>query len=229
MVWVFLTFILISSLTIMNMLIGVLCEVVSAVKRAEDQSRALEIVKGTALVLLKKLDLDLSGDIDIFEMQAVLERDEALDCLEQLSVDVPHLLDMLDMMYEDQGALTMVQLMELMLALRGDQPLDKKDFFGEITFLRWDIKHQIRQHENRMRDLLVSLSLPASAIGGKKQMSSMRKEASMASAAKAFSTPPPGELSSMDLPGAVTEISKPPPNPKLRVTRKLRGTVAKSS
>eukprot|EP00930_Biecheleria_cincta_P063271 TRINITY_DN4878_c0_g2_i1.p1 TRINITY_DN4878_c0_g2~~TRINITY_DN4878_c0_g2_i1.p1 ORF type:complete len:573 (-),score=128.95 TRINITY_DN4878_c0_g2_i1:207-1925(-) len=224
MVVVFLTFILISAMTIMNMLIGVLCEVVSAVKHAEEQQAALEIVKGTVLVLLKKLDMDESGDIDKIEMQAVLERDEALDCLEQLGVDVPHLLDMLDMMYEDQGALSMVQLMELMLALRGDQPVDKKDFFGEITFLRWDIKHQIRQHENRMKEMMIALSLPTNAIGDKKQKSLMHKGATRVMAAKEFL--PPGVPIAMDLPGMVMEMSNPPPKPKLKVTQKLKGSVA---
>merc|ERR1712107_378558 len=58
----FLLFVMLSSTTVMNMLIGVLCEVVSAVNKAEKENAAIKEMKGSLLSLLKKLDVDGSGD-----------------------------------------------------------------------------------------------------------------------------------------------------------------------
>merc|ERR1740130_1932984 len=53
---VFMTFILFSAITVMNMLIGVLCEVVSAVAKGEKDDAAIVLVKESILMNLKKFD-----------------------------------------------------------------------------------------------------------------------------------------------------------------------------
>ncbi|CAE8634672.1 unnamed protein product, partial [Polarella glacialis] len=85
MVFIFLFFVFLSCLTVMNMLIGVLCEVVSVVKQLEEQTAAHELVKGTVLVLLKQLDVDESGDISKEEMANVMEHEQARACLQDLN------------------------------------------------------------------------------------------------------------------------------------------------
>ncbi|CAE8722878.1 unnamed protein product [Polarella glacialis] len=71
MVFILLCFVFLSCLTVMNMLIGVLCEVVSAVKQLEEQTATHELVKGTVLVLLKQLDVDEGSDFSKEEMPLV--------------------------------------------------------------------------------------------------------------------------------------------------------------
>ncbi|CAE8619686.1 unnamed protein product [Polarella glacialis] len=150
MVFIFLSFVFLSCLTVMNMLIGVLCEVVSAVKQLEEQTAAHELVKGTVLVLLKQLDVDESGDISKEEMANVMEHEQARACLQDLNVDVEHLMDLLDMHYEDESDLSMLFLLELILACRGDQPSATKHVIAESMFLRWDLKETMHQLEKRL-------------------------------------------------------------------------------
>merc|ERR1719146_85378 len=82
----FMAFILLSALTVMNMLIGVLCEVVSAVAASEKGDNAIRIVKDKLLVMLRELDEDGSGKISQEEIQQVLAYPDALRTLDNLNV-----------------------------------------------------------------------------------------------------------------------------------------------
>merc|ERR1712072_851500 len=68
---VFMTFILFSAITVMNMLIGVLCEVVSTVAQGEKDDAAIRLVKESILVNLKKFD-NGDGMISRNELAAVM-------------------------------------------------------------------------------------------------------------------------------------------------------------
>ena len=56
--YIALAIVLVSAITIMNMLIGILCEVVSKVAAAEKENAAREEVRDTILQMLKRLDAD---------------------------------------------------------------------------------------------------------------------------------------------------------------------------
>merc|ERR1712110_974103 len=53
---IFLVFILLSALTVMNMLIGILCEVVNAVAASEKEESDIAVMKNSILLELKKFD-----------------------------------------------------------------------------------------------------------------------------------------------------------------------------
>merc|ERR1712086_985047 len=62
-------FILLSALTVMNMVIGVLCEVVIDVSAEEKESHAKEKMQKTLFVMLTELDADSSGCLSKKEVQ----------------------------------------------------------------------------------------------------------------------------------------------------------------
>merc|ERR1712110_650393 len=82
--FVFMFFTIMSALTVLNMLIGVQCEVVSSVAKAEKDDGEVGLMKRTVLVMLKQLDEDGSGAIDQHEIQTLLDDPEALEILEVL-------------------------------------------------------------------------------------------------------------------------------------------------
>eukprot|EP00929_Paragymnodinium_shiwhaense_P095704 TRINITY_DN5697_c0_g2_i2.p1 TRINITY_DN5697_c0_g2~~TRINITY_DN5697_c0_g2_i2.p1 ORF type:complete len:675 (-),score=131.97 TRINITY_DN5697_c0_g2_i2:462-2486(-) len=112
-------FVLMSAMTVMNMLIGVLCEVVTAVAAAEKEEAAIRLVKETVLVMLKSLDEDGSGEISRDEINSVFANAGALHVLESLKVDVTYLVDRLNMYYEVSDDLTITEIMDLILMMRG--------------------------------------------------------------------------------------------------------------
>merc|ERR1719387_3079745 len=100
LVIIFTLFILLSALTVMNMLIGVLCEVVTAVGENEKEQAAVDLMKHSVLLLLKRLDKDGSGEISQDEFNQVLADPEALQVLEELEVDVHYFIELMDMFFE---------------------------------------------------------------------------------------------------------------------------------
>merc|ERR1719310_1466953 len=97
--WVYrflvLFYILLASLTVMNMLVGVLCEVVSVVSSVEKESLLVNYVKGTLLHMLQTSGLDADGDhlIAKHEFEALLENPIAAKALSEVGVDVIGLVD----------------------------------------------------------------------------------------------------------------------------------------
>lgn len=136
---VMMVFVLASALTVMNMLIGVLCEVVSAVAAAEKEAHAVAIVKDRLLYMLKAMDEDGSGQISKTEIKAILRDAGALQTLRDLHVDPFNLMDQLAMNFEESPELSIFHIMDTILMLRGDRPPTMKDLLESMTFNRWKL------------------------------------------------------------------------------------------
>jgi len=151
-----LVFVLLSALTVINMLIGVLCEVVSAVAAAEQEEAAIKLVKETLLVMLKELDHDCSGAISKEELTNVFNYTSALEVLQSLEVDVKHLVDHLDMFYEyntktfGTGDIPIAKIMEVILMLRGDRPTTMKTMLHGQSFANWKLSKALEGNEERI-------------------------------------------------------------------------------
>lgn len=156
--FVLLMFVLMSAMTVMNMLIGVLCEVVTAVAAAEKEDAAIRLVKETVLVMLSKLDEDGSGEISKDEMSTVFDDEAALAVLSSLQVDIAHLVDYLDMYFEQQSDLSIHQIMDLILMLRGDRAPTMRDMLDREAFQRWKLHSELGKLEARLLRCIVPKS-----------------------------------------------------------------------
>lgn len=99
----FLMYVLISAMTFLNMLIGVLCEVVSSVAESEKEKATITFVKENLVTVLNKIDEDNSGQISREEFQYFLTIPEAEIALTELGVDGKHLMMLEDVMFEDSA------------------------------------------------------------------------------------------------------------------------------
>merc|ERR1719240_1557584 len=88
---VFLVFVFASSVTMMNMLIGVICEVVKVTATNERDSEAIRALKTGVLVQLQKFDVDGSNTISKQELEQVINDDSARQVLVDFGVDLQHL------------------------------------------------------------------------------------------------------------------------------------------
>eukprot|EP00746_Dinoflagellata_sp_MGD_P014485 gnl/MRDRNA2_/MRDRNA2_131770_c0_seq1.p1 gnl/MRDRNA2_/MRDRNA2_131770_c0~~gnl/MRDRNA2_/MRDRNA2_131770_c0_seq1.p1 ORF type:complete len:367 (+),score=78.05 gnl/MRDRNA2_/MRDRNA2_131770_c0_seq1:3-1103(+) len=100
MLMIFFIFVLISALTILNMLIGVLCQVVSSVAEAEKEKAVISYVKSQLIDVLMELDTDGSGSISRKEFERFLEIPASSSALEQLGVDGTNLLLLADVIFD---------------------------------------------------------------------------------------------------------------------------------
>merc|ERR1719487_2062982 len=78
MVWVFIFYILAASFTVLNMLIGVLCEIVSATAQAEADEVTIKDVKARLIRVFEEIDTDGSGRISKDEFEKMRENEVTL-------------------------------------------------------------------------------------------------------------------------------------------------------
>mmetsp|Transcript_44582 Transcript_44582/g.100194 ORF Transcript_44582/g.100194 Transcript_44582/m.100194 type:complete len:272 (+) Transcript_44582:2-817(+) len=150
-VLVFMIYVLFASMTMMNMLIGILCEVVSAVAQAEKEEMAITLVKQKLLSQLRRIDVNGDGSLTRTEMRSMLEDHESVKTLCNLKVDVPYLYDLQDMVYGPGVAEhEIATLLELILALRGDRPPTMQDMIDMMTFTRWQLVQALDGVETRL-------------------------------------------------------------------------------
>lgn len=155
---VLLLFVLISSITVMNMLIGVLCEVVCQVASAEKELTARNQVKSTLLGMLRGLDADGSGDITKDELLGVLANPEAITILNELEVDIPHFMEIQDMVYDGpEAVLSISQIMSMILDNRGDRQTTLQDLVNGLNFSRWSLNLQMEKQTEMLRDHMEQL------------------------------------------------------------------------
>lgn len=134
----FLLHILLASLTVLNMLVGVLVEVVSVVSAVEKEQLQVNLLKAqlSRIIQEQNLDADNNGLVSKEEFQCLLENPEATRALHDVGVDVVGLVDFQDFFFVDDSTLTFVQFMELVLSLRGTNKATVKDIVDVRKFMR---------------------------------------------------------------------------------------------
>eukprot|EP00927_Polykrikos_kofoidii_P042398 TRINITY_DN36310_c0_g1_i1.p1 TRINITY_DN36310_c0_g1~~TRINITY_DN36310_c0_g1_i1.p1 ORF type:complete len:617 (+),score=131.15 TRINITY_DN36310_c0_g1_i1:71-1852(+) len=147
MVAVFFFFVLLASVLLMNMLIGVLCEVVSLVAAAEKEEMLVNYVGVKLAKVMLLIDEDGGGTISRDEFNQILECEEAIEALNDVGVDVIGLVDFADFIFGDDvqtGAggeaadeveLTLAEFMEVVLQLRGSNNATVKDIVDLRKFI----------------------------------------------------------------------------------------------
>jgi hypothetical protein len=125
-------FIALAALTVMNMLIGVLCEVVQAVADTERASIQIEAAKEQMLAVVESLDINENKHISYKEFIKIVEKPEALQALEEVDVSAVGLIDFAELFFFDNGEpieLTFEEFMENVLNLQASNNATVKDMF----------------------------------------------------------------------------------------------------
>merc|ERR1712217_30271 len=114
-----LCFILVGSLTVMNMLVGVLVEGVKTVSTIEKEQMDVNFVKGHLLACVKRLDANGDEEISKTEFEGLLQTPDCAKALQNIGVDVVGLVDLCDYIFAEEQQLSFPQFMETVLQLRG--------------------------------------------------------------------------------------------------------------
>jgi len=123
-------FVVLASMTVMNMLIGILCEVISAVAVDEKETMITEKVYEKFGNIVRSLDNNGDGTISFRELEVIMDNNDALDVLSSLNVDPGDLIDVADDTLSEKGKeLTLDDFMEMVLDLRGGLQATLKDIY----------------------------------------------------------------------------------------------------
>lgn len=87
-------YISLASLTVMNMLIGVLCEVVGGIAEEERQSKIIDMVHQKFGDIVEQLDKNKDGLLSWQEFKVIVESEEAVRACESVNIDPESLVDM---------------------------------------------------------------------------------------------------------------------------------------
>lgn len=98
----FLVFVLLSSFTVLNLLIGMVCEVVNVVALTEKEKAMVSYVKGKLMHVLEEGDEDGNGTISRSEFDKLMEVPAAVQALRELGVDLPNLISLADHLFEEE-------------------------------------------------------------------------------------------------------------------------------
>lgn len=167
----FYVYVLLAAMTLMNMLIGVLCEVVTAVASTEKEAMTIAYVRDVLHEILTKQNLDTNqdGQISKGEFMNLFEDKTAMSLLEDIGVDVLGLMGFADFIFtgQDQEEVTLGydDLLKLILDIRGSNGATVKDVVDlrrfvsdQFTELKHFVESQSTENGAGRRDPSKSLN-----------------------------------------------------------------------
>jgi len=200
---VFLLFILLSATTVMNMLIGVLCEVVSKVAQSEQDEAAITAMKETILVELKTFDDDGNCMISKAELEQVMSSPRAISVLRSIEVDTDCLETLKQMLFwnrPDGAEVHIERIMELLLNYRGNLHTTVKHLVDAQAFTRAYLGHQIKTQSEQLEGCLNELHRVTRLVG-----SDSRGSLDTGLRYATWPTDPPLMDAHMQLPGGIKD------------------------
>mmetsp|Transcript_49560 Transcript_49560/g.89036 ORF Transcript_49560/g.89036 Transcript_49560/m.89036 type:complete len:833 (+) Transcript_49560:49-2547(+) len=162
-----LCFVLLSSVTIMYMLVGVLVDVVGLVATVEKEGIEVSYIAGLLRNELQRLGYKAEAAISNYEFQKIMLEPSIMKIVAGAGVDVIVLADMMDLIMEDinskGGTMTFPDLMDLVLSMRGSNPATVKDFKEQIRMFKvilndslntavGKIRQQLNEVQNQIQD-----------------------------------------------------------------------------
>jgi hypothetical protein len=131
----FMFYSLLSALCILQMLIGVLCDVVSRVGQEEREHRDLALVKAALVSQLQQVDGG-NGLISQEELMAVMTNPQSIALLERLKINQLFLFELQKMMYPSPNSqVSIKRIVQLLLLCRGDCPATVETLASGICFV----------------------------------------------------------------------------------------------
>jgi len=123
---VLLLFILLSSFTVLNMLIGILCGVITRIKEAEDRQSEDTYLRNNLLDILECYDRNLDKKLGREEFDLLMENPEVRDSLKKFGTDVKGLKTLRDVLFENATVrsgseqLSFEEFIAVVMRLRGE-------------------------------------------------------------------------------------------------------------
>jgi voltage-gated sodium channel len=103
---IFWFFILLSSFTVLNMLIGVLCEVVTETSNHEAENAMVDLVREEITAVFEQIDTSGDGTVSKEEFNLMKDKVEVREALEKVGVEPKHFFALSDVLFEPSEVAT---------------------------------------------------------------------------------------------------------------------------
>merc|ERR1719380_115905 len=160
----FLLFVVVSSFTALNMLLGIVCEVIVEVKENEFEKKLIDDVKDKILDTFEALDVDGSGKISKTEFAKLTENEEVMEALALMEVNSGHLLSLSDSLFEsdndqeEEVELDFADFLRVLVHLRPGQDASVMD----VAETRKTMRRAIKKTEAKLEEVRQTITtIPA--------------------------------------------------------------------
>jgi hypothetical protein len=150
----FLVFLLLASLTIMNMLIGILCDVVATVADVEKDEAFNRDLDSQVMDLARTLDKSGSGTIFRDEFDEVTRNPALAQSLDELGVDVVSISDYAHFIFSQCEELSHQDFVMMVSQFRGCKGATVKDMMDMRKYVALElhyVKENLDDHMNNLR------------------------------------------------------------------------------
>lgn len=141
-------YLLLAAITVLNMLVGILCDVVSEVSAYEKEEALLLFVREELQGLLESIGITADGGdgepatcISRATFEDLLTKPNAIKVIHQVGVDVIGLVDQTDFIFENDQELSFAEFFDLILKLRGSNTATVKDMVDLRKLLRTEMDY----------------------------------------------------------------------------------------
>merc|ERR1719456_10190 len=100
MVYIFILFILLSSFTVLNMLIGVLCEVVTQTSQTEAENAMVAQIREEITGVFREIDCNGDGTVSKDEFEQMKRNPIVINALDKVGVKPKHFFALADVLFE---------------------------------------------------------------------------------------------------------------------------------
>eukprot|EP00811_Abedinium_folium_P014393 NODE_2339_length_2232_cov_9.614252.p1 GENE.NODE_2339_length_2232_cov_9.614252~~NODE_2339_length_2232_cov_9.614252.p1 ORF type:complete len:524 (+),score=90.93 NODE_2339_length_2232_cov_9.614252:404-1975(+) len=146
----FIIFIFLSAVMLMNMLIGVICEMVSQASVTERNDHAIMALRKDVLSELQKFDVNGDSMISAPELQTVLTNSKSLRTLGDFGVDLEDFSTAQDMLFCNRREIPIFKVMELMMSARKDNGVTFHHLAEGLAQSRWVLMNALQDHAAQM-------------------------------------------------------------------------------
>jgi hypothetical protein len=168
MMWpVILFYVILTYLTLLNMLIGVMVEVVGVIGATQRESMVVTLVASQLREAFMHLNKDTEIPLSKFEFQQLLGEPQIIKVLSEANVDVVALVEATEITFQDlekergsqNAAMSFEKFAELVLDMRGTNPTTIKDVKEQIRIFKSMINESSTQMENFVGEELGALRM----------------------------------------------------------------------
>jgi voltage-gated sodium channel len=159
----FTAFIFITTVTILNMLVGVIVEVVNVVSSVEREQLELKHMREGLWQLLLQADTDCSGEVTIKEFVRLLQNKSAVQFLDSVGIDAIALVDISEYLFKGCETYEYVDMVGALLELRGTNSCTVKDI---VSLRKW-LSHQLQESNDNIIEQGKQLNTLSQFVGFK--------------------------------------------------------------
>lgn len=145
---IFMSYVFVASLTMMNMLVGIICQVMSTVSDLENEEQTANAVQEQIGSLVRMVDADGSGSVSIEEFEGMMSNPVMQKRLQELGVDIEGLEECGEDLFKNRNQLGTRQFLEMVVNLKGSKTATVQDVI--------DMRKRVSRQFN---ELVLSLSL----------------------------------------------------------------------